>query len=97
MALPQAAEVYDWIATAPADDEAFTAYFKDPHRLSVTLAVEHEGVVIGDLYLHIEDPWAQTEVKEAARGVQADIGWVLDPSYGGRGLVSCAGISLVKW
>ena len=50
MALPQAAEVYDWIATAPADDEAFTAYFKDPHRLSVTLAVEHEGVVIGDLY-----------------------------------------------
>ena len=42
--------MYDWIATAPADDEAFTAYFKDPHRLSVTLAVEHEGVVIGDLY-----------------------------------------------
>jgi hypothetical protein len=22
-----------------------------------------------------EDPWAQTEVKEAARGVQAEIGW----------------------
>ena len=53
-------EVFDWITTAPGDEHAFTAYFEDPHRLAVTLAVEHEGVVIGDLYLHIEDPWAHT-------------------------------------
>jgi len=92
----QLPEVYDWITTAPADEEAFTAYFEDPHRLSVTLAIEHEGVVIGDLYLHIEDPWAQTEVKEAARGVQAEIGWVLDPSYGGRGLATEAVAAMLR-
>jgi hypothetical protein len=63
--------VFDWITTAPADEDAFTAYFEDPHRLAVTLAVECEGLVIGDLYLHIEDPWAQTEVKEAAYALLA--------------------------
>ena len=89
-------EVFDWITTAPGDEHAFTAYFEDPHRLAVTLAVEHEGVVIGDLYLHIEDPWAQTEVKEAACGVQAEIGWVLDPSYGGRGLATEAVAAMLR-
>ena len=67
-------EVCDWITSAPDDADAFVAYFSDPHRLEVTLAVEHDGIVVGDLYLGIEDAWAQTEVKEAARGVQAEIG-----------------------
>jgi len=63
-------EVFDWITTAPADEDAFTAYF--------------------------EDPWAQTEVKEAARGVQAEIGWVLDPSYGGQGLATEAVAAMLR-
>ena len=79
-------DVYEWITTAPADEPAFDAYFTDPHRQAVTLAVEHDGLVIGDLYLHVEDAWAQTEVKESARGVQAEIGWAFDPAYGHRGL-----------
>jgi len=41
-------------------------------------------------------PWAQTEVKEAARGVQAEIRWVLDPSYGGRGLATEAVASMLR-
>ena len=84
----QLPDVYEWITTAPADRAAFDAYFVDAHRQSVTLAVEHDGLVIGDLYLHIEDAWAQTEVKDAARGVQAEIGWAFDPAYGGRGLAT---------
>ena len=84
----QLPDVYDWIATAPTDLPAFTAYFADPHRRAVTLAVEQDGRVIGDLYLHVEDAWAQTEVKDSARGVQAEIGWAFDPAYGGRGLAT---------
>ncbi len=84
----QLSDVYDWITTAPADRTAFDAYFVDPHRQSVTLAVEQDGLVIGDLYLAIEDAWAQTEVKEDAHGVQAEIGWAFDPAYGGRGLAT---------
>ncbi len=80
--------VYDWITTAPADRTAFDAYFVDPHRQAVTLAVEHDGVVVGDLYLHVEDAWSQSEVATDARGVQAEIGWAFDPAYGGHGLAT---------
>jgi RimJ/RimL family protein N-acetyltransferase len=84
----QLADVYDWITTAPADSAAFEEYFVDPARQAVTLAVEQDGVVIGDLYLHVEDAWAQTEVIQAAQSVQAEIGYVFDPEYGGRGLAT---------
>jgi RimJ/RimL family protein N-acetyltransferase len=81
-------DVYEWITTAPGDEQAFSDYFVEPHRQAVTLAVELEGLVIGDLYLQVADAWAQTEVKNAARGVHAEIGWAFDPAYGGRGLAT---------
>jgi RimJ/RimL family protein N-acetyltransferase len=84
----QLAAVYDWITTAPADAATFETYFVAADRQAVTLAVEQDGVVIGDLYLHVEDAWAQTEVLQAARGVQAEIGWAFDPESGGRGLAT---------
>lgn len=87
--------VYEWITSAPADADAFATYLAHPHRLEVTLAVEYEGVVVGDLYLSVEDAWAQTEVKGAARGVQAEVGWALDPAYGGRGLATEAAEGLL--
>jgi RimJ/RimL family protein N-acetyltransferase len=91
----QLPEVYDWITTAPADADAFAVYLADPVRLERTLVVEHEGVVIGDLYLHVEDAWAQTEVKALASRVQAEVGWAFDPAYGGRGLATEAVAALV--
>ena len=41
--------------------------------------VELDGV-IGDLMLAIEDAWAQAEVADQARGVQAELGWCIDPA-----------------
>ena len=35
--------------------------------------------------LKIEDSWAQREVAERARQVQAELGWVLDPPHSGKG------------
>ena len=58
--------------------------FEEPYRLATTLIVERDGEVIGDLMLKIEDVWAQTEVAVRARGVQAELGWVLDPAHTGR-------------
>ena len=80
-------EVTEWL-TAAGDLEDHRARFLDPDRLAGTLVVEHEGTVVGDLMLKVEDAWAQAEVAERARGVQAELGWSLDPAYGGRGLAS---------
>jgi RimJ/RimL family protein N-acetyltransferase len=72
-----------WLTDLPQDPEAWEAGFGD--RLPNTLVVEKDGVLVGDLYLHVQDPWSQAEVREQAAGTQAEIGYVLDPAYAGRG------------
>lgn len=47
-----------------------------------------EETVIGDLKIKVEDAWAQSEVAAAARNVQAEIGWSLDPAYQGQGFAT---------
>ena len=74
-----------WLTAVPHSLEDYRATFEEPDRLATTLIVEREGKVIGDLMLKIEDAWAQTEVAVRARGVQAELGWVLDPAHTGHG------------
>jgi RimJ/RimL family protein N-acetyltransferase len=72
------------------------AQFLDLGRLAKTLVVELDGVVIGDLMLKIEDAWSQAEVADRAHGVQAELGWVLDPTHGGKGYATEAVQALVR-
>ena len=79
-------DVSRWLGAAPQDADAFHAYFTDQDRLATTLIVERaSGGVIGDVMLRIEDAWAQAEVRDRAQGVQAELGWVMDPAHQGRG------------
>jgi RimJ/RimL family protein N-acetyltransferase len=74
-----------WLTRAPATIEEHRSRFEDPQSLDMTLVLELEGVVIGDLMLKVEDAWAQAEVEEQAHGVQAELGWVLHPDHAGVG------------
>jgi RimJ/RimL family protein N-acetyltransferase len=74
-----------WLSAATGDRDDFRRKFAEPERLSRTLLIELGGAVIGDLYVAVGDAWAQSEVSERARGVQAEIGWVLAPDHEGRG------------
>ena len=85
-----------WLTAAPKDREEYRARFENPGRLAKTLVVELDGEVIGDLMLAIEDAWAQAEVADRARGVQAELGWCIDPAYGGRGYATEAVRALVR-
>lgn len=78
-------EVGQWLTSASADRADYAEKFADPERLSRTLVIELDGVVIGDLYLVVQDAWSQAEVTDRGLGVQAELGWVLAPSYAGRG------------
>lgn len=77
--------VSEWLTEIPTDLHAYRATFTDPHRLATTVIVEHDGAVIGDFMLRIENAWAQAEVAEQARCTQAELGWVLDPARTGHG------------
>lgn len=53
----------------------------------LALAVEHDGRLVGDVSLHLR------EVLPMERSVE--IGWVLDPAVGGRGLASEASAAMI--
>lgn len=50
----------------------------DGESAALALVIEHEGAVIGDVMLWLTDKERRV----------AEIGWVLDPGYGGRGFAT---------
>lgn len=88
--------VAHWITELPADAGAFRVRFNEPGRLASTVIVEHDETVIGDLMVRIEDAWAQAEVTDAARAVQAELGWVFDPAHQGHGYATEAVRELLR-
>ncbi len=85
-----------WLGGAPESREDFASWFLRPGRVSRTLVLEQDGHVIGDLMLRVGDGWAQVDVAAEAVGVEAELGWVLDPAYGGKGLATEAVVALLE-
>ena len=84
-----------WITRAPRTAADYRAQFQDPDALARTIVVELDGVVIGDLMVHVKDAWGQAEVADQVHGVQAELGWVLDPGRAGHGYASEAVRALI--
>ena len=89
-------EVSHWLTGEAEDRARYARSFADPERLAKTLVVERDGVVVGDLMLTVEDGWAQAEVADRARGVQAELGWVIDPAHAGQGFATEAARALLR-
>ncbi|WP_053206671.1 GNAT family N-acetyltransferase [Jiangella muralis] len=85
-----------WLTDLPDDAATFRARFATPDRLATSVLVEHDATVIGDLMVRVENAWAQTEVADAARGVQAELGWVFDPAHQGQGYATEAVRELLR-
>lgn len=77
-----------WLTRAPRSLEEHRSQFADAESLAKSVVIELDGQVIGDLMVAVGDAWSQAEVAEQARGVQADLGWVIHPDLGGRGLAT---------
>lgn len=85
-----------WMGAESRELGAFVAEADEVGRLRTTLVVELAGVHIGDLMLRIEDAWGQVEVRDQAEGVQAELGWCLDPAYEGQGYATEAVGELIR-
>jgi RimJ/RimL family protein N-acetyltransferase len=88
-------EVHEWLAAATATYQEYRERYSRGSRLADLLIVELDGQVIGDLMLKIEDAWSQEEVAEQATSVQGEIGWTLDPAFGGKGYATEAVRALI--
>jgi RimJ/RimL family protein N-acetyltransferase len=89
------ASVGRWMTALSTDWDEFLVVAKK-ERMGKTLVIERDGVLIGDLMVSPEDPWAQAEVVEQVKGVQAEIGWCIDPAVEGRGYATEAVRELIR-
>jgi RimJ/RimL family protein N-acetyltransferase len=85
----QLPEVTQWITIYPATLGDFrTMFFAKDYPLNnvaVELESEHGTALIGTIKINVVDGWGQSEIAEQTKGVEGNIGWSFDPSYGGRG------------
>jgi RimJ/RimL family protein N-acetyltransferase len=91
--------VAEWMPDHPASYDDWLIRLGRTGAIDRMLVMELEGpdrAVIGDLYLHLTDGWAQAEVREGGHQAEAEIGWALSPDHQGRGYVSEAAAELVR-
>jgi RimJ/RimL family protein N-acetyltransferase len=89
-------EVAEWMPDHPTSYDDWLLQLGRSGAVDRMLVMQVDGTVIGDLYLHVEDAWAQAEVKEAGKQAHAEIGWCLSPDHQGRGYVTEAMGELVR-
>lgn len=89
-------DVAEWMPNHPTSYDDWLLRLGGTAAVERMLVIELGGAVIGDLYLHVEDGWAQAEVKEAGMRAQAEIGWCLSPDHQGQGYVTEATTELVR-
>lgn len=88
--------VTHWLTGQPATYEEYVDRYGTPERLASTLVMEAGDQVIGDLFLSVETPYAQVEVRDRAEGTLAAIGWLLDPAYAGQGYATEAAAEMLR-
>ena len=88
--------VSEWLTTDASDRVRFDEHYRRPERMAISMVVELGGTIIGDLMFRTENGCAQAEVADEAIGVQAEIGWVLDPGHSGHGYATEAVAALFR-
>ena len=93
--------VNEWLTGCPSDIAGYRDLWSDPARLATTVVIQlghdRDAEVIGDFMLRREDAWAQLEMAEQARGMQAELGFVRDPAHKGHGYATEAVRELLRY
>jgi RimJ/RimL family protein N-acetyltransferase len=89
-------EVTHWLTGRPTSYDDYVERYGTPARLDSTLVVELDGTIIGDLFLGVETPYSQVEVRDRAEASQAAMGWLLHPAYLGQGYATEAAAAVIR-
>jgi RimJ/RimL family protein N-acetyltransferase len=88
-------DVNQWLGGSLDHDETLQR-FAEPSDGLTQLTILHEGEIVGDLMLRVQDAWAQRDVVDQARATVGVLGWTMHPDVGGRGLATEAVRELVR-
>jgi RimJ/RimL family protein N-acetyltransferase len=89
-------QVAEWMPDHPTSYDDWLIKLGRIGVVDRMLLMELDGTVIGDLYLFVNDGWAQAEVREGGLKSQAEVGWCLSPDHQGHGYVTEAMTELVR-
>jgi RimJ/RimL family protein N-acetyltransferase len=95
-AIRSRADVAEWMPDHPTSYDEWLLRLGRSGAVDRMLVMEAAGAIVGDLYLHVEDAWAQAEVRDSGKQAQAEIGWCLSPDHQGRGYVTEATTELLR-
>jgi RimJ/RimL family protein N-acetyltransferase len=95
-AIRSRADVAEWMPDHPTSYDEWLLRLGRFGAVDRMLVMEAAGAIVGDLYLHVEDAWAQAEVRDSGKQAQAEIGWCLSPDHQGRGYVTEATTELLR-
>jgi RimJ/RimL family protein N-acetyltransferase len=89
-------EVGQWMPDLPTSYDAWVLAQGQRGGVERMVVVLRGDTVIGHLYLHVEDAWSQSEVRDQATRTQAEVGWAFDPAHQGEGYATEAVRELLR-
>jgi RimJ/RimL family protein N-acetyltransferase len=89
-------DVTYWLTGAPQSLEEYVERYGTPERLATTLVSETGEGIVGDLFLGLDTPYSQIEVRARSEHTSGVVGWLIDPAYSGRGYATEAAAELLR-
>lgn len=83
--LPQ---VQHWLGWAPHSRDELCEAMDGESSNTTHVIVLVNSTVIGHIMIMPRDSWAQIDVAARAKDLEAELGWMFDPAYGGRGFAT---------
>jgi RimJ/RimL family protein N-acetyltransferase len=84
-AYEQLPQVQHWLGWAPhSRDELSHAMTSESSRTTHVMVLLGSRI-IGHIMIMPRDSWAQTDVADRVKDLEAELGWMFDPAYAGKG------------
>lgn len=78
-------EVQHWLGWAPHTRDELRDAMDTGASNNTHVVVRLASRIVGHVMIMPRDSWAQMDVVNRARGLEAELGWMFDPTYGGHG------------
>lgn len=81
----QLPQVQHWLGWAPHTRDDLLQAMTAESGTTLHVMVLRTSTVIGHIMVMPRDSWAQTDVASRAKNLEAELGWMFNPAYGGHG------------
>lgn len=84
-AYEQLPQVQHWLGWVPRSRDELREAMDTKSSNNTHVMVLRNSTIIGHIMIMPRDSWAQMDVAERAKGLEAELGWMFNPAHGGKG------------